>query len=505
MRESDALLGTGLPGLDAVLGGGLRHPAFALIVGGPGAGKTILASQILFHAAQQGHQTLVFTAFSEGNDQYIEHLRNLEFFAPALLGNTVQILTLQSQLTAERSSPASTIVQTIRSTGAKVILIDGFQGAAPLLPDGQSVRALLASLTMQLRYLDAMLLLTIAGGARDPQLGAELTVADVIISLDYTVQGRRHQRLLEVVKQRGRAQLAGLHSYTLDHSGMRVFPRIEVQPQSEVFPRAGGRAAFGLAELDQLLGGGVNTGTTTLLAGAPGVGKTTLGLHWALTSAQPEAVSLFITFSEHSEQLEHKAAAFGLNLQAAVAQGAMRVIRIAAIDLDPDRVAAVLLGELAAHPVRRLVVDDIAVLLHELGDRARDYLSALNDILYRADITSLYLLEIPAFEGLRVNLANTPLAVLGDNVMVIQQYEIDSVLRRLLAVLRMRLSFFDRTLRELVLDEQGVQVLKLEERVLEALKAGSQFSDGITTKGIRRSGANAPKGKQNPYPKRREP
>jgi circadian clock protein KaiC len=393
------MVSTGLPGLDAVLGGGLNRPALALIVGAPGAGKTILASQILFHAARQGLQTLVLTAFSEGNDQYIAHLRTLEFFDPTLLGGTVQLFTLQSQLSAESPSPAGTIAQTIRSTGAKIVLIDGFQGAAPLLPEGQSIRALLAALAVQLRYLDATLLLTIAGDARDPQFGVELTIADVVIGLAYTVQGRRHQRLLEVIKQRGRAQLAGLHSYTLDSAGVRVFPRIEVHPQPDAHPHAGERAAFGLAELDQLLGGGLNTGTTTLLAGAPGVGKTTLGLHWALTTAQPDAVSLFLTFGEYSEQLDHKAAAFGLDLQGAIARGVVRVVRIAAVDVDPDRVAAIVLNELAAGPVRRLIVDDIAVLLHELGDRARDYLSALNDILYGADITSLYLLEIPAFEG----------------------------------------------------------------------------------------------------------
>ncbi len=86
MTESDARLSTGLPGLDAVLGGGLNRPTLVAIVGAPGAGKTILASQIIFHAARQGLQTLVLTAFSEGNDQYISHLRNLEFFDPTLAG-----------------------------------------------------------------------------------------------------------------------------------------------------------------------------------------------------------------------------------------------------------------------------------------------------------------------------------------------------------------------------------------------------------------------------------
>jgi circadian clock protein KaiC len=296
MTVSDALLPTGLPGLDAVLGGGLNRPALALIIGAPGAGKTVLASQIIFNAARQGLKSLVFTSYSEGNERYIAHMRTFGFFEPSLLGDTVQLFTLQSQFTAEDTSSAETLARTIRSTGAKVVLIDGFQGAVPLLAEGQTVRGLLATLASHIRYLDVTLLLTIAGDARDQQLAAELTVADVAIGLEYTVQGRRHRRLLEVVKLRGRAQLAGLHSYMFNRNGVQVFPRIEVYPPPESRPHAQGRAPFGLPELDQLLGGGLNIGTTTLLAGAPGVGKTTLGLYWALATAQTDAISLLLTF-----------------------------------------------------------------------------------------------------------------------------------------------------------------------------------------------------------------
>jgi circadian clock protein KaiC len=289
-------------------------------------------------------------------------------------------------------------------------------------------------------------------------------------------------RLLEVVKQRGRAQLGGLHSYRLDGQGISVLPRLEVYPQPEARPKTHGRAPFGLPTLDELLRGGFNTGTTALLAGAPGVGKTTLAIYWALAEARPDAVSLFVTFSEHLEQLERKAAAFGLNLQEACTQGAVRVLRIPATELNPDYVAMLILHELAAAPVRRLIIDDIAILMQELGERSRDYISALNDILYGADITSLYLLEIPAFDGLRLELSNTPLALLGDNTLVVQQYEIGGVLRRLLAVLRMRLSFFDKTLRELVLDENGVRVLAPQESEQGVLAAGAELSGGVAPK-----------------------
>jgi circadian clock protein KaiC len=450
-----------------------------VIVGPPGAGKTVLASNIIFNAARQGLNTIVVTSFSEGIEQYIQHMRSFGFFEASLLGQSVQLFTLASLLTAEDTAPATAIARAIRASGAKVVLLDGFQGADPLLAPEQHIRATLSALATQIRYLDVTLLVTIAGEVRDPALHTEMTVADAAIGLNFTVVGRRHQRLLEVVKLRGRAQQPGLHSYRIDGPGLQVFPRIEGYPPPMARPQTSERAPFQLPELDQLLGGGPNVGTTTLLAGAPGVGKTTLGLHWALAEARPDNASLFISFVEQPEQLERKAAAFGLDLRSAIESGSVRVVRLASADLNPDQLAALVLTELASPMVCRLVIDDISILLNELGERARDYLSALNDIVYGANVTGMYLLEITPFEGLRVNLTNTPLAILGDNVIVVQQYEIAGELRRLLAVLRMRLSFFDRTLRELILDEAGIRILQPEESILGLLAAGAKLSGGV--------------------------
>jgi circadian clock protein KaiC len=479
MSHAEAVFASGIAGLDAVLGGGVNRPALTLIVGAPGAGKTVLASQLLFSAARQGVKGLIFTAYSEGNDQYIAHMQGFGFFDRTLLGTTIQIFTLASQHIDEDTSPAETIARVIRKTGAKVVVLDGFQGAEELLPAKVTLREVLSALATQIRYLDVALLVTIAGDARARDLHTELTVADVAIGLHYRIAGRRHQRRLEVVKQRGRAQWPGLHSYRLGDAGVQVFPRLESYPPPPARPQSAERAPFGLPELDQLLGGGPNVGTTTLLAGAPGVGKTTLGLFWALNDAQPDACTLFLTFSEHVAQLEQKAAAFGLDLRSAQANGSVRLLRIPPADLDPDQIATQIVAELASGQVSRIVCDDIAVLVHELGERTRDYVAALNELVYAANVTSLYLLEIPPFEGLRLNLTGTPLAVLGDNVIVVQQYELSGGLRRLLAVLRMRLSFFDRTLRELVLDETGIRVLTPMESAGGLLAAGARASGGV--------------------------
>jgi circadian clock protein KaiC len=473
---------TGVMGLDSVLNGGLTHPSLMLIVGAPGAGKTVLASQMLFTVARQGLNAVVMTSFSEGVEQYVQHMQGFSFFDPALLGDRVRLYTLSSQLTEENSSLASSIARTIRASGARIVLLDGLQGVAPLMPESHSTRALLAALASQIRYLNVVVLVTMAGEVRDPAFHTELTVADAAIGLRYTTEGRRHQRLLEVVKLRGRAQQPGLHSYQIDSAGMRVFPRVEGAALPSARPGTAERAPFQLPELDQLLGGGPNVGTTTVVMGAPGVGKTTLGLYWALAEASAEASTLVVTFGEHPAQLERKAAAFGLDLRGAVARGEVKVVRLPARDVNPDEVAALVLEELASQRVARVVIDDLRVLIDELGERARSYLSVLNDAIYAANATALYLLEVAPFVGMRVDLTATPLGALGDSVIVIQQYEIAGGLRRLLAVLRMRFSDFDRTIRELVMDAKGVRILPPEQSKLGLLSTGAELSGGVAPK-----------------------
>jgi len=479
MADVSALFATGISGLDAVLGGGFHRRSLVMIVGAPGAGKTVLASHILFNAARNGLKTLVCTAYSEGNDQYIEHIRSFGFFEAGLVGDAVQMFSLGGLGTSDNQTPATSIANEIRRSGAKVVLLDGFQGAELLLPAQGDLREVLSALASQIRYLDVMLLVTMAGEVRDPSLHTALTVADTVVGLHYTLRGLRHRRRLEVMKQRGHAQWAGLHSYQLDAQGVQVFPRLEGYPPVAARPQQEERAAFGLAELDELLGGGLSVGTTTLLAGAPGVGKTTLGLLWALADARPDVRTLFVSFSEHADQLVRKAHPFGLDLQAAQANGSINILRVSPVDLEPDQVAAQVLAALADTAVCRIVIDDVAVLVHELGNRTRDYLSALSDMVYHANVTCLYLLEIAPFEGLRVQLTNTPLAVLGDNVIVVQQYEIQGQLRRFLAVLRMRFTLFDRTLRELVFSETSVRVLPPSETTVGVLETGAQLSGGV--------------------------
>lgn len=452
---------TGVPGLDAVLRGPLPPGSLTAIIGPPGAGKTVLASQMLFAAARQGLQTLLITSFAEHQAKLLQHLSGFTFYDPALVGAGVALIALPDLQSGESAGAASTLVRPIRERGARLVLIDGFQNVEPMLSDARALRRLLASLSTQIAYMDAALVVTVTGDARDPASSGLLTTPDTLIGLSYTLAGTRHVRTLEVVKQRGRAFLTGRHAYHLDADGVTVSPRLEVHPPIEVAPRSGARAPFGLPELDELLRGGPPAGSTTVLAGAPGTGKTILALHWALHGTRPATPTLMLTFREYVAQLEAKGAAFGLDVRGALASGALDILRVPPIELDVDRLGVELVRALERRPAR-LVIDDLGPLLRELGPRAHDYLAALAAHLHGAQVTTLALLEIAPFVGFQLDLAGTPLGALGENVILTQQRAVGGALHRVLAVLRMRLSAHDTTLRGLMIDEQGVRVLNVD-------------------------------------------
>jgi circadian clock protein KaiC len=262
--------------------------------------------------------------------------------------------------------------------------------------------------------------------------------------------------------------------------GIRIFPRIEEVLLPPVRAHRRERAPFGIAELDRLLHGGLTNGAT-VLAGAPGAGKTTLGLHWAVTAATPESASLMVSFAERPDQLRSKAAAFGLELDTKFASGALTVMRLPSFQIDPDRFAMQVLAALTP-ATTRLVIDDMAGLLFVLGPRAAHFLAALADHLYHRGIISLFLLEIEAFAGLRFDIASTPISLVADNVLIVQQAVTAGAIHRILAILKMRYSTYDPTIRELVLGENGVQV-RTPAEIAPAVVATAVRDGGFTHDG----------------------
>jgi circadian clock protein KaiC len=476
---------TGIPNLDQVLGGGLPRGALAIIVGPPGSGKTTLANQMAFAAAQSGRRAMVLAALSEPTSKLIAHLRAFDFYKDELVGDDIQFLSLQQFLSGGLQATSAEMVSAVRRARSTFVVLDGFRGVRGADMDPQAARQFLYDVGTTLSILGATTIITSEADPRDPAFFPEATTADVIIGLHFDVVGVRQRRRIEIIKMRGAAPLGGLHGLALGQSGIIVYPRLESkinhsayapQPDSlgeviEDLSTALGdpqsRVSFGLPTLDALLNGGLTPGTSTMIMGSLGTGKTLLGLHFALEGTRQNEQTVFLGFRESYHQLLLKTHPFtlGQELRAALApDGPLTLLRWPPVELNADTLANELLDALDRTNAKRLVVDSITELERaavESGDprRVENYMAAMVEALHRRNVTALFIREIPS-SGVNPDFSSEPVAILAENMLVLRQEELQGRLRRVLFVQKMRFSAHDATIvREFTIQApEGIRV-----------------------------------------------
>lgn len=492
-----ALLPTGVPQLDRVLGGGLPQGTLAIILGPPGSGKTTLASQIAFAAAKRGQQALLLTALSEPTTKLLDHLRSFHFFAPELVGSAIQIFSLQQFLTQGKPTSAQDIVAAVHQTQADIVILDGFQGIRGGETDFMATRQILYDLGTRLSLRGTTTLITSEADSRDPSFFPEMTTGDTLIGLYFTLQGVRASRSMEVLKVRGRAPLSGRHSLMLSEEGVHVFPRLESWSKRATFEGWNGdsghpvqqeRVTFGLPELDTLLGGGLTRHTSTLLTGSVGTGKTLLALQFALTGVSKGEACLYLGFRETGGQLVQKADAFdlGVALRKALAPGGgLTLQRWDPIELDPDQIASNLLFAIEQTGAQRMVIDSIAeleraVLENNGAERISNYLAALLAALRMRGVTLLALKEASKGIATQMDFSVDTLSILAENVLLLQQQAYRGKLHRILSIPKMRFSAHDYSIREFVIaPPEGIRVLTNDESGEEVLAGLAEELDGM--------------------------
>jgi circadian clock protein KaiC len=454
-----ARLPTGIAGLDEILGGGLIRGDAYLVRGWPGAGKTTFGNQLAYTHARDGGRAVFATLLAESHDRMLSHLRSFSFYDPEQIAERLRYLSIYEPIARDGLDAGLDLLRReVREQRTTLLVIDGAGLLEELAPSRLELRRFAHTLQAQLGMLGCTPVLLLS--PVDEGVHPLETYVDGVLRLENRSLGARDLRFLRVAKLRGSAHAGGTHSFAIAAGGIEVYPRLEAtQMPSPVPAGPRPRLALGVAGFDDMLRGGVPAGSTTLVLGAPGAGKTLSGLHFLAGGARRGEPGLVATSHESPPELVAKAAGVGLDLGRHVDAGLVRILWQPAAEQLPDAWARGLLALVAEHRPRRLSLESLGELerlLRFAPERLAPFLTALIRRLSAAGVTTLLSAEVGTVVGQEVRVPTLSAAV--DNAVLLRYVELRSRLHRLLSIVKIRDGDYDASIREFVISGRGLEV-----------------------------------------------
>jgi circadian clock protein KaiC len=452
-----SVLQSGVPRLDLVLGGGFSQGDLWLVIGPPGTGKTTLACQAAFQQASAGRRTVFISTLAEAAAHLVKHLRTFSFWNERAIGRSLFFEKALPIAAQGLDALVGTLVEAVQRHGASLLIIDGFSTLRALHAHSLELATFISDLAIAMAALGCTTLISSAGLAEhDAWSAPELSMCDGILELAQSQRGFDSRRSLRLWKMRGAEGLLGVHTIDISGDGLSVFPRFESLALPSEIPYEPTRVSTGVQPLDEMLGGGLPRGSSTILAGAPGTGKTFLALHYLLAGTQHGERGLLVSLRDTKAELTKKAAACSEDATAAIADGRLTMLRVLPVALEVDRLLAEVFDGLAETGATRIVFDSILELERSAPtDRIRNVLTALSEALRVRGVTALFLCEVARAAGDQLDFVGSSLEWMAENVVLLRSEDAAGARRRQVSILKMRDTAHDYAARTFELSNAG--------------------------------------------------
>ncbi|HEX8410430.1 MAG TPA: ATPase domain-containing protein [Thermoanaerobaculia bacterium] len=434
-------LTSGIEKLDLVLGGGIPEFSFNLIMGEPGSGKTTLAHQIVFANATPDRPALYFTVLGEPTIKMLRYQQQFTFFDAAKVNESIHFVNLgELALGGDLTKTLEAIMNEMERVQPAIVVVDSFRSLVAPSTQG-SVQEFVQKLAVRLTGWQATTFLVGEYAEGEHEKSPVFTIADGTIALSQNVVRNSMVRKLRVHKLRGGNPQPGMHTVRITGDGLEVFPRMIKPVEESQVVVSKKLISTGVARLDEMLGGGTFEGSSLIVAGPAGAGKTTISLHFIAEGVKQGEPGVIALFEETVPKYVLQAKGFGIDLQKMIDAGQVEVVYIRPLDLSVDETLYAVQAAVERIGACRVVIDSLSAMENALAPTFKeDYAESLYRLIGALTGNGVSIMMTVEITTSYEELQFTPHAIsfLTHDIIMLRYFEVDGQLKTFLTVIKTR-------------------------------------------------------------------
>ena len=464
--NADTIAKTGIEGLDDVLNGGLARGRLYLVEGVPGSGKTTLALQFLMEGAKRGEPVLYITlsetgdelrAVAESHGWSLDGITIRELLPDEDSLETEQQYTMYHPSEVELATTTKMILEDVKKLNPTRVVFDSLSELRLVAGNPLRYRRQILALKQYFSGRKCTVILLDDMTASGHDLHVQSIVHGVLFLQHLSPEYGGERRRLRVIKYRATAYRGGHHDYLIRRGGLVVFPRlIAAESRQSV---GGEKLPSGLAALDELLGGGIEEGTSTLLVGGAGTGKSTIAAQFCVAAAARGQKSIMFMFDESPNTLFSRCAGLNIDIRKHAESGLVQIVQVDPAELSPGELSFRVCQAVERDGVKIVVIDSLNGYLNAMPEE-RFLTIQLHELLMYLSQHGVASMLVAAHHGIIGAQMQAPVdaSYLADAVILLRYFESKGEVRQAISIVKKRGGVHERTIREFGMTDGAIRV-----------------------------------------------